>query len=235
MLFVVTQSTLARPRGLQTRHVPRKIIGRGIPLWPKDGLRHPMVRRLILEWSLVRYFLALLPFLLAMIIWPDLALPISAAPLLMFAAIYAVEMQVLAIPRARTRDALVDQTTADRVLDSLQARAQGILTQLAAGRDLQAGRLYFVIEQSALARVPPLTLVSVQQVHEGTRFLDLTEAEVAQIEETLFVGDLTEQALQRVNLRQNQFLRSTELDPRTISAHARLKALAGLQKATGRS
>ena len=226
MVFVLTHDAIARPKYLKTRHIPRKVIGRGIPLWPTAGLRDKMAWRLMLEWSLARYFAALLPFPIAIAIWPSLALPISAAPLLMFAAVYLVEMHVLAISNAGAREVQIKPAAADHVLDLLRGRSRDVLTRLAAGRGLDAGLLHLVIEQSALARVPPLTIVSVQQTLEGTRFLDLDPDEREMVAATLFADGLSEQDLHLTNLRENVFLRAVELDPRAISAHARLEAMA---------
>ncbi|MBM7067990.1 hypothetical protein [Actibacterium sp. 188UL27-1] len=226
MIFVLTHDAVRRPKLLKTRHIPRKVIGRGIPLWPKTGLRHRLAWRLMLEWALARYFAALLPFPMAILIWPSLALPISAAPLLMFAAIYAVEMRVLAVPNAKAREALIDQAAADRVMDVVRLGSVDALTRIAAGRGLEEGLLHLVIEQSALARVPPLTIISVQQTLDGTRFVDLDHAEQHMIQDVLFSHGLDEGDLQRTNLRENVFLRAVELDPRSISAHARLQAMA---------
>ena len=87
---------------------------------------------------------------------------------------------------------------------------------------------YFaVVEQSALAKVPPLTLISVQ-IDDGTpRILDLTPEERDALASAIFDADLTEQQLHRANLAENEFLRDTLLDAATVSAHARLAAMAG--------
>ncbi len=142
----------------------------------------------------------------------------------MFLAVYAVETRLMRLtPSARA--AMLEPGEAERGLDLLRARATAILTRLAANRDLARGTLHLVVEQSELARIAPLTLVSVQS-EDGPQVLPLTPAEEALIRDTLFQPPLTERALHRINLGEDEELRDISLDARTVSAHARLAALA---------
>jgi hypothetical protein len=226
MLLVVTPDTILNRAALEVRRIPKPILGRNITLYPREGLFSGLTLRLIFEHALPRYLLALWPFPVAMFIWPHLALPISQAPLLMFILIYFVESKVLSVPRDRRAD-LIDEVDAQRALDLLRLRSADYLTRLAAGRRMRTGALHLVVEQSALAKVPPLTLLSVQ-IDDGTpRILDLTPEERTALRGALFDADLTERRLHLVNLAEDEFLRDTVLDAATVSAHARLAAMAG--------
>jgi hypothetical protein len=120
----------------------------------------------------------------------------------------------------------VSEVEAARALDTFRVRGSSVLSRIAAGRGMTRGELHLAVEQSELARVVPLTVVSVQLAGPPARVLDLTDAEVRMIEEELFAEGLDERLLQRVNLAQNTFLRSVAFDASTVSAHARLEALA---------
>ncbi len=205
------------------RQVPRKFLGRGL-LLPRRGGSGALVARMIFEVEILRYLGALLPFVLAALIWKDQALAIAQAPLLMVFVIYAVEMRFLRVPPSR-RAALIDAAEAERGLDLLTVRARSILTRLAAGRGMTQGYLHLVIEQSDLNRLPPLTYVSVQS-EDGPEVIDLSPGEEALIRDTLFQPPLDERRLHRINLSQDTCLRDIALDLRSISAHARLAAMA---------
>lgn len=220
-MFVVAPTTVWNPAALEVRELPRRIGGR-VTLWPVGGgLR--LWARVVFEVELLRYLAALLPFAGGALIWQDQALAIAQAPLLMFLVVYAAETKLMRLSPA-AREGLVDQAGADRALDLLRVRARAILTRIAAGRGLKAGGLRLVVEQSELARVPPLTWVSVQ-AEEGPEVLRLTAEEVALVRASLFEEPLTERTLQRVNQREGVFLREERLDAREVSAHARLAAL----------
>jgi hypothetical protein len=165
-----------------------------------------------------------------MILRPDLALAISQAPLLMFAIVMAIEGNVLSVPTKEKRRKLVDPDEGARRLDLLRLRGRDILTRLAAGRGMQDAVLHLVVEQSALYRVPPLTLVSVQVEAQGEKakpqMLALTADERAMIAERLFAEGLDEQGLLLVNIAEATFLRDIVLEARSVSAHARLMAMA---------
>lgn len=225
MIVFASPGRIANPGVLEITSVPRKFLGRGFGVVPKGTILRKGFWRLVAEFQLLRYLVALIPFPVAMLIWPELALPISQAPLLMFLLIWLVESRVLSVPRD-ARDKVMDEDGRARTLDLFRVRAADLLTRIAAGRGLSGGELHLVVEQSELARVAPLTIVSLQRDDGRAEVLSLTDDEVAMIEAELFSGDLTERRLQRANQSQNEFLRSVVLDTRTISAHARLEALA---------
>ena len=110
-------------------------------------------------------------------------------------------------------------------LDLLRFRATAVLTRIAARHPDRAGLLHLVVEQSELARVTPLTLVSVQTDTPGPALLDLDPADRAIIVEGLFTEGLTERDLHLANMRENVFVRDVAFDTRGVSAHARLSAL----------
>ena len=70
-----------------------------------------------------------------------------------------------------------------------------------------------------------MTVLSVQEVRDGMRILDLSESESAMVAE-LFGDRLTEDTVRCTNQRENLYIRSIQLEPRTVSAHARMRALA---------
>lgn len=223
-MFLVTPATVLNPAALETRHIPRRFLGRSL-LIPTRGATTGLILRLIFEAEVLRYLTALMPFALSAIIWPDYALVISQAPLLMFMVIYAVEMRFLRLtPTARKT--FLTPGEADRMTDLLRVRAIRVLTRIAANRGAVPGTLHLVVEQSALYRVPPLTLVSVQS-EADMAVLCLDPAEEALIRDTLFQPPLTEQALLRVTLAADEQVHDIPFDPRTVSAHARLAALLG--------
>jgi hypothetical protein len=218
-MFLVTPATVWNPAALETRVVPRRFLGRAT-LWPRRGTVRLWLR-VIAEVEAFRYFAALSPFVVAAFVWRDSAIAIAQAPLAMFLVIWLVEMRVLRRPpRAQ------DPAEADRALDLLAHRATALLRDLAAGREMRAGRLHLVVEQSDLARIPPLTLVSVQMEGvEGTRpeVLPLSPTECARVR-ALFDADLTERRLHRANHATGQMLRDVAFDAAGVSAHARLAA-----------
>lgn len=226
MILVVTQSTLSNPQVLATSATPRRFLGRSPGIRPKGVFLRPLFWRMLFEHSLSRYVVALAPFPVAMLIWPDLALPISQAPVLMFGIVLYLESNVLSVPTPEKRRALMDADAAERGLDLLQVRARAALTRFAARRGLREGVLLLVIEQSAMARTPPLTLVSVQLDGPEPAVLDLDADERAALVDDLFDAAFDDALLHRINLSQNSFLRSVALDARSVSAHARLDALA---------
>lgn len=226
MIFVLAPSNLANPSALEARSLPKQIFHRSTNILPKRLILDRVFWRLAFQHPMARYGIALTPFPLALFIWPHLALPISQAPLLMFIAIWLFEARVLSVPRDRRR-ALIDADAAGRVLDTLRVRSTAALIQFAAARGIDNGELYLVVEQSEMIRVPPLTFVSVQHDQPSPHLIDLTDEEQDQITKTLFDHDLTEALLLRTNIAESTFLRSTVLDPKNISAHARMLALAG--------
>jgi hypothetical protein len=225
LILYAAPSRILNPAVLEITAPPRKFLGRGFGIVPKGTVTKAGFWRLVAEYQLLRYLLALTPFPVAMLIWPHLALPISQAPLLMFLLVYAVESRVLAIPR-EARKGLIGEVEAARALDAFRIRGAAVLSRIAAGRGMTSGELHLAVEQSELARVAPLTVVSVQLAGPPAQVLDLTDAEVRMIEAEVFADGLDERLLHRVNLAQNTFLRSVVFDAATVSAHARLEALA---------
>lgn len=203
--------------------MPKRMLGR-VTLIPNIKLRSATLARLLFEMQLLRYLLPLVPFVIAMITWPHLALPIAQAPVPMVMVIVFFEMKVLAVKR-EDRAGIVSDADMARTLDALRFNANRLLIRLAAKRNLTRGELVLVIEQSELARITPLTLVSVQQPEPEPHVVSLDAADRALIEDMLFDQDLTERALHNVALRENENLRAIALDVSTISAHARMTAL----------
>lgn len=226
MIFVQTPSRVLSRSALKAGRVPRRTVIHGIFAGPRTTIFSPVFWRLLFDFALVRYLLALLPFPIAAIIEPDLALPLTQAPLVMFAIVYAVEAHVLSISTPARRKRLIGEDEAAAALDQLALRGREILTRIAASRRLDGVTMHLVIDQSRLARVPPLSLVSVQVEGGDPEVMELDAAEIAMIGATLFDAErLSERLLHRVNLAQNTFFRAVPLDTATISAHARMSAL----------
>lgn len=226
-MFILSPDTVANRAALDIRWLPRRFLGRTI-LWPRQG-GWRLWLRVVFETEVLRYALALLPFVIAALIWQDYAIIIAKAPILMLIAIYLVEARLLRATPAQ-RAALVPEAQADSGLDMLRARARAILTKIAARRGLQSGCLHLVIEQSDLLRVPPLTLVSVQS-DEGPELLALDADERALIADTLFAPPLTERQLQRIGLARKIEIHDLTFEPVQVSAHARMAALMAARSA----
>lgn len=234
MLLCLCPDTVSNREALRLRKVPEQRLGRGMRVVPRGGIMSRAFWRIVFDQSLTRYILALAPFPLAMAIRPDLALGISQAPLLMFGLVYAIESLVLSVPTPEKRRALLDPDEIDRRLDRLAARGRDVLSRIAAAHGMQDERLHLVVEQSALRRIPVLTLVSVQV--EGARgerptMLALTAEDRATIAGRLFGEGLAEEDLHLANLATNVFLRDIPFEARAVSAHARLMAMAGRVRA----
>lgn len=226
MLLVVSPDTVATPERLRTRQVPRKFLSIGVTLYPTGGPRSRLWWRVFFEKSLPRYLIVLFPFPALIIARPEWALALSQAPLLMFGLVLIVETYVLTVSTPEGRRKLIDPANAARALDLLQVRGTDLLTRIAAGRGLERGTLYLAVEQSGLIRVPPLTTIAVQQQVPEPGFLHLTAEEQTMLRDELFAEGLSEDTLRRANIAGNGFLRVVTLDVATISAHARLAAMA---------
>lgn len=222
-MFIVSPSTIWNASALETRTIPKRVLGR-ITILPRTGLSSRILLRLIFEVQVLRYLLPLVPFVIAMFVWPYLALPIAQAPLLMLIAVGFVEMRIFSVKR-EARDRLIAAGEMASTLDALNFNATRLLTRLAARRGLTRGELFLVIEQSELARIAPLTLVSIQQREPEPTVLALDADERRMIREGVFDDQVTERKLHLVALRENENLRSIALDVATISAHARMTAL----------
>jgi len=222
-MIIVSPSTIWNATALETRTIPKRVLGR-VTILPHTGLSIGTVLRLIFEVQVLRYVLPLVPFVIAMFVWPDLALPIAQAPILMVMVIAFCEMRLLAVGRDE-RVKLMSESEMASTLDALRFNATRVLTRLAARRGLTGGDLLLVIEQSQLARIAPLTLVSIQQREPAPIVLTLDAEEQRMIRDGVFDEQLTEKKLHLVGLRENETLRAISLDTATISAHARMTAL----------
>ena len=165
----------------------------------------------------------MLPFVAAGLVWPSLALPLGSAPVLMLIAIGLVELRLLRIPKNKRR-ALRTEAEVARTLDTLTLRGRRILAQIAARRGIETGRLFLVVEQSDIARIPPLTVASVQLEEGKTRLVPLTPEERAVIRDGLFDAEFTERQLFLANQAEGETLRAVTFEARAVSAHARLAA-----------
>lgn len=221
--FVLTPHTVWNPGAMAFSSAPRKILDR-IAILPRREAGLAVVLRVILENQLLRYTTALLPFIIAMLIWPHLALPISQAPLPMLLVIGVVELKVLRMSKEK-RQRLITEDDAARLLDVLAFRGRAILSKLAAKYPDLDGELYLVIDQSEMANVPPLTLISVQTSQGKTRMVALDGADRQLIREDLFDAAFSERDLHRVNLREDTFLRTVAFNTKGVTAHARLAAM----------
>jgi hypothetical protein len=221
-MLIITEATLSNPGVLETASLPKRFLGR-VALFPR-GCGLGVWVRLIAEVQLLRYIAPLLPFVGIALVFRELALPFTQAPLLMLIAIIIVEMRVLRLSKS-ARARLVAEDEAARRLDALAFRARACLRRIAARHALAEGELRLVIEQSELARIPPLTLVSVQVDRPRPRVLDLDDGDRDVLRTGLFDADLTERDLLAVNHRDDLYLRDIAQEARAVSAHARLAAL----------
>jgi hypothetical protein len=224
-MFIVTPSTLLNARALQMQAAPKRMLRR-ISIVPRVRISAGMWARLIFEVQILRYLVPLIPFIVAMFVWPDLALPISQAPIPMMLVIAFFETRVLSI-KPTNRSGLISDADMARTEDALRYNARSILRRIAAKRMLSTEEILLVVEQSTLARVPPLTLVSVQEAEPQPRVLDLDAEERALIEASLFDDDISERDLHCVALRQNENLRAISFDASTLSAHERMRVAVG--------
>ncbi len=226
-MFILTPETIWNPHVLEMRQVPRRVFGR-VMIFPKRGARVGLWLRLIFEMEVLRYLLALVPFLVLAVMYPRYAGAIAQAPLPMLVVIYFFEAKVLRLSRDGAK-ALASEAEMERGLDLLRVRAVAVLSKIAAGRGLVEGRLHLVVEQSEIWRMPPLTLVSVQAEagpKSGPEVLRLSVEEMALLA-GLFDEAFGERDLLRINLASRECLRDVGFDVRGVSAHARLAALIG--------
>lgn len=220
-MLIVSEATLLNSGVLETRSLPKKFFGR-VFLVPR-GATLRLWLRLIAEVQFLRYMLALLPFIVAPLLARDYALPVMQAPALMVVLVGLVELRVLRLSKS-ARARAVSAEDADRRLDTLSFRARACLRQIAARHEMREGSLHLVIEQSDLARIPPLTLVSVQSDTPGPHLAKLDAGDRAILEEGLFDADLTERDLLAVNHRDNLYVRDIVQEARAVTAHGRLAA-----------
>ena len=131
-VFILTPDKVYNPKALATGSVPRKVLHR-IAFLPRGG-GAGLIARVVMENEPLRYFIALSPFVAAMFIWTDLALPISQAPVAMIIVIGFFEMKVLRVSNDKRKD-LMPEDDAARVLDTLNFRARRLLGKIAAHRE----------------------------------------------------------------------------------------------------
>ena len=220
-MLIVTDDTLVNPSALETSSLPKKFLGR-VVLLPR-GAGVWIWLRLIVEVQLLRFLVTLLPFLMAPLVFHNLALPVMEAPALMLMWVAVVELKVLR-PSKSSRARAVTEDEAARRLDTLSFRARACLRQVAARHEIAEGQLRLVIEQSELARIRPLTLVSVQTETPQPRLPPLDAKDRAVLLQGLFDADFTERDLLSVNHRDNVYLRDIVQEARAVSSHARLAA-----------
>jgi hypothetical protein len=220
-MLVVAPDTIVNASVLETRSLPKKFLGR-VQLIPRRG-GAGLWLRFVVEMQFVRYMAALVPFMVIPFMSHDLALPVTQAPLAMLLVIAAVELKVLRLSD-RARQRLMSEDEAARIVDAFTFRARQALRRIAARRGMAEGELALVLEQSELARVTPLTLVSVQSPSPGPHVLDLDADERAILRGVLFDAELTERMLHTANLREERFIREVKVAAESVSAHARLAA-----------
>ncbi len=220
-MLIITDATIANRGVLETRSLPKRFFGRAVVIPRRAG--PGLWLRLIAEFQFLRYMLALAPFMLLPLLRRDMALTISQAPLIMLIVIAVVELRVLRLSKA-ARAKQVTPDEAGRRLDALVFRARACLRGIAARQGITEGELRLVIEQSELARLTPLTLVSVQTDRPEPHLLALSSEDRAILHAGLFDADLTERDLLAVNHRDSLYLRDIAQEARAVSAHSRLAA-----------
>jgi hypothetical protein len=227
-MLIVTQTTVLNPAVLETRSLPKKFFGRVLVL-PR-GATPGQWLRLVVEIQLLRYLLTLTPFVVIPFASRDLALPVMEAPALMLLLIGLVELRVLRRSKAVRARAITEDEAARR-LDLLSFRARACLRRIAALHDVTEGQLRLVVEQSPLARLPPLTLVSVQSDQPEPHLLAL-DAQDRAVLDALFDHDFTERDLLVTNQRDDIYIRDIAQEARAVSAQSRLAAFLDKREAS---
>lgn len=228
-MILLSPETVFNPSALDTRSLPKKIIGR-VQILPR-GAGTLTWMRLIFEMQLLRYLSALLPFLALILFSRDLVLPVTQAPLAMILVIAIVELKLLRLSQS-ARERLMSQDEADRIHDAFAFRAKALLRRIAARRGIEVGELRLVAEQSELARVAPLTFVSVQSADPSPHVVALAHEDCAVLSD-LFDETLTERDLHRANLRVDNVIQDIRIEAEGVSAHARLAAWMDAQAVEG--
>lgn len=219
-MLVIAPQTIRNPGILETKAIPRKFFGR-VTVWPKSASTGMMLR-LFIEMQLIRYLAALTPFVALILLVPDSAAPVSQAPLAMVLLIALIEYRVLGLSEG-ARKRLMSEEDARGVIDTLSFRGQDALRAIAARHPDLQGDLVLVVEQSALARIAPLTFVTVQSATPRPHVLDLDPGDRAVLE-GLFDDAMGERDLLKANLRLNQTLHQVRIEAQSVSATARLAA-----------
>jgi hypothetical protein len=220
-MLILTDATMRNPGVLETRSLPKKFLGRVLVVPLNAGLRTWV--RLLVEMQPLRFLITLMPFAISPILVRDLAVPVMQAPALMVILVLLVEIKVLRLS-AKARAKQVGTDEAARRLDTLAFRGRSCLRRIAARHDLQEGTLRLVVEQSELARIPPLTLVSVQSDLPVPHVVRLDREDREVLTQGLFDATFTERDLLAVNHRDNRYVREISQEARAVSAHARLAA-----------
>lgn len=220
MIFVLAPSTILNRWTLKAPRLPKLMLAEAGRPWPRRLVLSSAFWRMTAESPILRNAAVVAPIPAAIMGAPDLVTAsLALSPILLFLMLFA-EGNVVPV-RARAGEA----DNADRVLDLLRLRGRLALTRIAAGRGILQGRLTLVVEQSTLARLPPITLVSVKSAADNN-VIDLTRDEQKVLRDGLFGEGLDEGALKRVNLLQKTPVREITLDVASISAHARLAGMA---------
>jgi len=226
-MLIVTEATIVNRGVLETRSLPRKFLGRVLVVPRGAGAKQWL--RLLVEMQFMRFLAALVPFAVVPLLSRDLAAPVMQAPLAMVVVIAFYELKFFRLSQ-EGRLRAVDEDEAARRLDTLAFRAKAYLRRVAARHGMAEGELRLVVEQSELARIPPLTLVSVQAESPKPRVVPLDPEDRAGLE-TLFDEALTERDLLAVNHREGLYIRDIAQEARAVSAHARLAAYLEKQEA----
>lgn len=227
-MLIVCEDTIRNAGILETRSLPRKFFGR-VQVVPRGG-PPGLWLRLLIEMQLLRYLGALLPFVILPFTSQNAALGVTQAPLAMVVVIAIVELRVLRLTDGQRR-ALMDEDEAARRLDTLAFRARACLRQIAARRGIDTGELHLVVEQSELARIAPLTFVTVQAADPSPHVLALDAGDRQVIADGLFDTAFSERDLHAVNQYQEAYVRDFGQDARGVSAHTRLAARLAARRA----
>jgi len=228
-VLIICQDTIRNASILETRAIPRKVLGR-VQVIPRAASIGQWAR-LLLEMQLLRYLAALLPFVILTFTSRNAALGVTQAPLAMVVVIAFVELRVLRLTD-RQRLRLMDEDEAARRRDTLNFHGRAVLRKIAARRGIADADLALVIEQSELARVAPLTLVSVQSATPAPHVLNLDEGDRALLQTELFAEGFTERDLLALNQFEQVHIRDIRQEAKAVSAHARLSAALQKRKAT---
>lgn len=226
-MILLSPETILNPSALETRSLPKKIIGRVQILPRQAGLATWL--RLLLEMQVLRYLFALLPFLGLIFASRDFALPVTQAPLAMILLIAVIELKVLRLSQP-ARERLMTGAEADRIHDAFAFKAKAMLRRIAANHGMATGDLRLVAEQSELARVPPLTFISVQSSDPSPHVVALSPAD-REVLSDLFDETLSERDLHRANLRADDAIVEVRIEAGGVSAHTRLAAWIDAQPA----
>ena len=219
MIFILAPSTMINRWALKARRLPGLMLTDVRP-WPRWLVLSPTFWRMAIEPHMVRNGAAVLPVPAAILFAPDLVQASLALSPVLLALVLFAEGDLLPV-RAKAGES----DNAQRLLDLLNQRGRQVLTRIAAERGIARGKLRLVLEQSALARLPAITLVSIQSEADGG-VLDLTRAEQRMVRERLFAPGLTEAELKRVNIVERKLVREIVIEAQSVSAHARLAAAA---------